>query len=373
MNIDKILDLVDNADDKKVINDAYLYAKEMHKGMMRLSNDDFITHPLEVAYILMDLYVDRDTIVAAILHETIVNGTATKEELSSKFGEDVANIVDSLNKINKLELQDDSDYSKAYLRKILVGMSEDVRVLFIKLADRLHNMRTNWATSKSKQKDKANETLNILVPIAHRLGMNKIKSELENLSLQYIKPDVYNDILEKLNSSVDELDEDLSKMKETICDVLKQNGINFEIKGRVKSVYSIYNKLSNGKKWNDIYDILALRVFVDTEDECYTTIGLIHSKYKPIPKRFKDYIANPKGNMYQSLHTTVVGEKGQVFEIQIRTYEMDLIAEKGIASHWSYKEKGSKKAKNLMDQKLEMFRNIIDANKAPKRLGMLDQ
>ena len=344
------------------IKRAYEYALKEHAGMKRLSGDDFITHPLEVTKILMDLNVDDVTIIASFLHEVINNGNTTYEELQNEFGEEVAMIVNSVSKINKLELPDNNESSIIYLRKILVGLAEDVRVLYIKLADRLHNMRTNWAINPAKQKEKANETMTVLVPIAHRLGINSIKSELENLSLYYLKPDVYNDILEKLNNTVAELDSYLEEMKESIIELLREAGITFEIKGRVKSVYSIYNKLNNGKEWDKIYDILALRVFVDTEAECYQVIGLIHSRFRPMPKRFKDYIASPKENMYQSLHTTVFGVEGKVFEIQVRTYEMDEIAEKGVASHWSYKEKGTKKIQNIMEQKLEMFRNVIEAS-----------
>ena len=344
------------------IKKAYEYALNEHKGMKRLTGDDFITHPLEVTKILMDLNVDDITIIASLLHEVINNGNTTYEELKDLFGEEVAMIVNSVSKINKLELPDNNESSVIYLRKILVGLAEDVRVLYIKLADRLHNMRTNWAINPAKQKEKASETMTVLVPIAHRLGINSIKSELENLSLYYLKPDVYNDILEKLNNTVAELDSYLEEMKESIIELLTDAGITFEIKGRVKSVYSIYNKLNNGKEWNKIYDILALRVFVDTEAECYQVIGLIHSRFRPMPKRFKDYIASPKENMYQSLHTTVFGVEGKVFEIQVRTYEMDEIAEKGVASHWSYKEKGTKKIQNIMEQKLEMFRNVIEAS-----------
>ena len=344
------------------IKRAYEYALKEHAGMKRLSGDDFITHPIEVTRILLDLNVDDTTLIAAMLHEVINNGNTTYEDLKENFGEEVAMIVNSVSKINKLELPDNDEKSIIYLRKILVGLAEDVRVLYIKLADRLHNMRTNWAINPTKQKEKASETMNVLVPIAHRLGINSIKSELEDLSLYYLKPDVYNDILEKLNNTVAELDEYLEEMKESIIELLTDAGIKFEIKGRVKSVYSIYNKLNNGKEWNKIYDILALRVFVDTVAECYQVIGLIHSRFRPMPKRFKDYIASPKENMYQSLHTTVFGIEGKVFEIQVRTYEMDEIAEKGVASHWSYKEKGTKKIQSIMEQKLEMFRNIIEAN-----------
>ena len=350
-------------DNYSEIEKAYKYALEEHKGMKRLSGDDFITHPIEVVNILLDLNVDDVTIIAAFLHEVINNGNKTYEELEKDFGEEVAMIVLSVSKINKLELPDNNESSVIYLRKILVGLAEDVRVLYIKLADRLHNMRTNWAVNPEKQKQKAEETMSVLVPIAHRLGINSIKSELENLSLYYLKPDIYNDILEKLNNTTAELSNYLEDMKQSIIDILTEAGIKFEIKGRVKSVYSIYNKLSTGRKWEDIYDILALRVFVNEEAECYQVIGLIHAHFRPIPKRFKDFIANPKENMYQSLHTTVYGNDGHVFEIQVRTYEMDEIAEKGVASHWSYKEHGTKKIQSIMEQKLEMFRNIIDGAK----------
>ncbi len=345
-----------------VIKRAYEYAYEEHKGKKRLTQDDFITHPLEVTKILMDLNVDDTTIIAALLHEVINNGEKTYEDLERDFGEEVAKIVLSVSKINKLELPDNNESSILYMRKILVGLAEDVRVLYIKLADRLHNMRTNWAINPSKQKEKARETLDVLVPIAHRLGINSIKSELENLCLYYLKPDVYNDILVHLEDTTQKLNKYLEDMKESIIELLTDAGLKFEIKGRVKSVYSIYNKLNNGKEWNKIYDILALRVFVTEESECYQVIGLIHSRFRPVPNRFKDYIASPKENMYQSLHTTVFGMQGHVFEVQVRTYEMDEIAEKGIASHWSYKEKGTKKIQNMMEAKLEMFRNVIESS-----------
>ncbi len=349
-----------NNDSLTIIKKAYEYALKQHDGRKRLTGDDYISHPLNVAYILAKLNVDETAIVAALIHETINNGNATEEEIEELFGTDVKNIVVAITKINKLELADNSDSSAIYLRKVLVGMSEDVRVLYVKLADRLHNMRTIWAVRKEKQKRKAKETMTVLVPIAHRLGINSIKSELENICLKYLKPDVYEDIYNKLAADKNKLNDVLDDMKEAISDILIDNEIKFEIKGRVKSVYSIYNKLNNGKKWNDIYDFLALRVILEKESDCYLAVGLIHSKFKPMPNRFKDYIAMPKENMYQSLHTTVFGVDGHLFEIQFRTYEMDEIAEKGIASHWSYKEKGTKKAQSLMEQKLEVFRSVIE-------------
>lgn len=360
MTFNYILNKIKNPDDIKDIKASYEYANSKLSGIMRKNGDTEISHCLEVANILIDLNVDKETIICAILHSVLDFNDIDEKEIVEKFSLETYKIIFSLSKINNLEMVDDSESAALYLRKVMVGLSEDVRVLFIKLADRLHNMRTFDAISTERQKKVANETLSVLVPIAHRLGINSIKSELENLCLYYLKPDVYNDILEKLNATVDSLNNYLIEMQESICDLLNENEIKFEIKGRVKSVYSIYNKLSTGKKWDDIYDILALRIFVDKESDCYAVVGLIHSKFRPIPSRFKDYIAVPKENMYQSLHTTVFGPGGKFYEIQIRTYEMDEIAEKGIASHWSYKEKGTKKIQTYMEQKLEIYRSIIE-------------
>ncbi len=350
-------------EDLKDIKRAYNFAAEKHKGKTRLTKEPYITHPLNVALILSELNVDKITIMGALLHEVINNGETTEEELEENFGSEIAKIVKSISTINKLELPDDKESSAIYLRKVLVGLAEDVRVLFIKLADRLHNMRTIWAVNPEKQKRKANETMNVLIPIAHRLGIYSIKSELEDLCLKYLKPDVYEDISKQLGSSIEELQSVLEEMQDSISEILIENGIKFHIKSRVKSVYSIYKKLTTWRKWSDIYDILALRVIVEKESDCYLAIGLIHSKFRPLPKRFKDYIAMPKENMYQSLHTGIVGIDGHIFEVQVRTYEMDEIAEKGIASHFSYKEKGTKKIQSMMEQKLEIFRNMIDTYK----------
>ena len=345
----------------KKIEEAYDYAFKKHEGKKRKDGNDFITHPLKVARILCDLNVDEVTIIAALVHETISESDATNKELEKLFGSEVSHIVASLTKINKLKLSDDSESSGLYLRKVLVGLSEDPRVLIIKLADRLHNMRTLDYLPVDKQKQKAMETMNVLIPIAHRLGINSIKSELEDLSLKYSKPEVYESILEKLDGTREELNNVLNEMIESVSEILSSHNIKFKIKGRVKRVYSIYTKLCTGRKWSDIYDILAMRAIVDDVSDCYLAAGLIHAKYRPIPKRFKDYIAMPKANMYQSLHTSVFGIDGHIFEIQLRTKEMDDIAENGIASHWSYKEHTSSNIKNIMDQKLEMYKNLIDS------------
>ncbi len=362
--IKKIKKYIKDEEELKNIEKAYQFALEKHKGKKRISGEDFINHPLCVTDILVSLNVDSVTIISSLLHEVINHGNTTKEEIEEEFGTEVANIVNTISKINKLTLNDDSESSAIYLRKVLVGLAEDVRVLFIKLADRLHNMRTIWALSPEDQKLKIRETETVLIPIAHRLGINSLKSELENLCLKYSRPDIYQDVLDKLNDSIEDLNSYLLEMKESISDILTEHGIKFEIKGRVKSVHSIYKKLAKGKKFSDIHDILALRVFVEKESDCYLVVGLIHAKYRPVPGRFKDYIAMPKENMYQSLHTTVFGRNGYHFEVQIRTYEMDEIAEKGMAAHWTYKEKGTVKIQKIMEQKLEMFRNLIESTNA---------
>lgn len=353
---------IKSSDELLVIENAYKFASCAHAAKKRLSGEEYITHPLNVAYILTSLNVDYVTIAASLLHETINHGGKTYEEINNLFGSEIANIVNCISKINRLSLSDDKEASAINLRKVLVGLSEDVRVLYVKLADRLHNMRTIWALDPEAQKQKANETVSVLIPIAHRLGINSIKSELEDLSLKYLKPDAYKMIEEKLFATKDELNNELELMKSSLVEILTEQGINFSIKARVKSIHSIYEKMAKGKKWNEIYDILALRIIVDKVSDCYLAIGLIHAKYRPLPKRFKDYIAMPKENMYQSLHTSVFGIDGYVYEIQIRTHEMDEIAEKGIASHWSYKEHTAGGIENVFEQKLELFRSLIEQN-----------
>ena len=321
-------------------------------------------HAINISLIVTNLNADVTTIITPILYAlVVVYEKFTLDEIKEKYGSDIANLIDNLHKMDNIRLNDYNESSSIYLRKVLVGISEDVRVLIIKLASRLEEMRSCDLISEDERKRVINETMTVLIPIAHRLGINSIKSELEDLCLKYSKPEVYNEILEKLDGTREELASVLEEMKQSIIDILTEHGITFKIKARVKSVYSIYNKLSNGKKWSDIYDILAMRLIVPTAEDCYLAIGLIHAKYRPIPKRFKDYIAMPKENMYQSLHTTVFGIDGYIFEVQIRTPEMDELAEHGIASHWSYKEHGTKVVQNLMEQKLEIFRNTIDLAK----------
>lgn len=363
---DKIKQEITDEENLQLIKKAYDYAYKKHEGSKRLTGEDYINHPLNVAYIITSNDYDTSTICAALLHDVLEDSDTTKEEIEQEFNKDIAKLVDGVTKINRInfDTQDKADFANK--RKILVALCEDVRVIIIKLADRLHNMRTLWIHPQEKQKEKALETLNILTPISHRLGMSKITSELEDLCLRYLKPEIYFSIVEKLNESKATRDTIVKEMMDRVSNLLKENGIEAEIKGRSKSIYSIYKKLDKGKNWNDIYDFLALRVFVNTEKECYEALGLIHSKYRPIPKRVKDYIASPKTNMYQSLHTTVFGIDGHLFEIQIRTYEMDEVAERGIAAHFAYKEsktgQGKAEFKNMMEQKLQVFRNILELN-----------
>jgi len=358
----KIQTYITDKADLDLIKKAYQYAYEMHFGVKRLTGEDYITHPLNVAHILTSIHADAATLCGGLLHDVLEDCDVTKEELTKEFGAEIVNLVDGVTKINRLSFSGDNEATIANHRKILVGLCEDVRVIIIKLADRLHNMRTLWIIPEKKQKIKAKETLDILTPIAGRLGMNKIKSELEDLSLRYYKSEAYFSIVEQLNQTKQERDQNVIEMVSKVSGLLDEQQVPHEIKGRSKSIYSIYKKMDKGKRFSEIYDLLALRVFVNTEAECYQALGIIHSKYRPIPKRFKDYIAMPKTNMYQSLHTTVFGVDGQLYEIQIRTYEMDQVAENGIAAHWSYKEKGSIKAnmQNAMEQKLQFFKAIME-------------
>ena len=362
--MEKIKSYIEDEKELQVINDAYELARSKHEGQYRKTGEAYIIHPLNVALILTEIYADYETISAGLLHDVLEDCDCTHEEMEEIMGPTITRIVEGVTKLSKIHFSTENDYLIDYYKKIIVGMSEDVRVIIVKLADRLHNMRTLWALTKDRQKVKAKEALEILAPIGDHLGIHKIKSELEDLALRYLKPDVYYDIAEHLNRTKIEREQTVGEMLNQVRDLLTEHHIPHEIKGRAKSIYSIYNKLQNGKTFNNIYDFSGLRILVNTEQECYLALGIIHSKFRPMPNRFKDYIAMPKPNMYQSLHTTVFGIDGYLFEIQIRTYEMDEVAENGIASHWSYKEnKGSESVANLTDtteQKLQFFKSIID-------------
>lgn len=360
--LEKARAYIESEEELNNIYKAYLLAKDKHEGQYRKSGEEYIIHPLNVALILTTVYADSITIQAGLLHDVLEDCECSEEEMIEEVGIEVTKLVQGVTKLSKIHFSTENEYLIDYYKKIIVGMSEDVRVIIIKLADRLHNMRTLWAIPEAKQKIKAKEALEILAPIAHHLGIHKIKSELEDLSLRYLKPDVFYDIAEKLNKTKLERDKTVFDMMNDVTNLLTEHHIAHEIKGRSKSIYSIYNKLNKGKKFSDIYDLLAMRILVNTEQECYLALGIIHSKFRPMPKRFKDYIAMPKSNMYQSLHTTVFGIDGYLFEIQIRTYDMDEVAENGVAAHWAYKEKQNAKAdmKNTTEQKLQFFKSIID-------------
>ena len=355
---------ISDEDSLELIKKAYFYARDAHLGQIRKSGVPYINHPLATSIILTTVYADTETICAGLLHDVLEDTNVTKDELEKEFGREITNLVYGVTKISKIHFSTVNEALIEYYKKIIVGMSEDVRVIIIKLADRLHNMRTLWALSEDRRKAISKETLEILAPIASHLGIHKIKSELEDLCLKYLKPDVFYDIAEKLNTTKLERDAVVNEMLQTVSNMLKEHNIKHEIKGRSKSIYSIYKKLEKGRNFSDIYDLLALRILVENEQDCYTIIGLIHSKYRPIPKRFKDYVAMPKSNGYRSLHTTVFGIDGYLFEIQIRTYEMNDVAENGMASHWAYKEKKdlTKEGASKTDMKLQFFRSIIELN-----------
>ena len=330
---------ITNKSDLERIEKAYKYADKKHEGQFRKSGDPYVSHVLGVAMILSSMQTSPDTIIAGLLHDTIEDTDTTKEDIEQAFGSEVAFLVESLTKITRLSDFHNSDFQAEDHRKIFLAMAADIRVIIIKLADRLHNMRTLQFQPPAKQVRISNETLDVYVPIAHRLGLNSLMSEMQNLSLYYLHPDIYNDIEKKLQKSYNQIDSSLQFLKAKIQSILSTTNLEYEISARVKSIYSIYKKMYiKNKKFEDIYDILALRIITKTETNCYEILGYIHSSFTPVPGRFKDYIAVPKPNMYQSLHTTILSGDGHVFEIQIRTKEMDETAEGGIAAHWRYKE-----------------------------------
>lgn len=323
-----------------IIKKAYEAAASKHEGQFRKSGDPYVQHPLEVAYILATLHTSPSTICAGLLHDVLEDTDMTKDEMASMFGTDVANIVDGVTKISKLKYMTKEKALAHNHEKLLLAMAKDIRVILVKLVDRLHNMRTIEYQDPEKQKRIAKETLDLYAPLAHRLGMYRIKAELEDTSFKVLYPDEYATITKAVGEKKVEREEDIHQMSEQINQLLETHHIkNYELKGRIKNIYSIYKKtITKNKTLDDIFDLLALRIIVPSIEECYHVLGIIHSTWTPIPMRFKDYIAVPKPNLYQSLHTTVVGINGKIFEIQIRTFEMDTIAEIGIAAHWAYKE-----------------------------------
>ncbi len=356
---------ISSKDDKAKIKEAYDFILEKHKGQLRRSGEPYYHHLVEVAYILAELHCGPKTIAAGFLHDVVEDTDVTIEDIKKRWGEEVAMIVDSLTKIQRLKLSkiDSEEFEAEDHRKIFLGMAKDIRVILIKLADRLHNMRTLEALSPERQLALSKETMDVFVPIAHRLGLDVIKSELEDLCLKYLQPVRYQEIVKLLSKKAKTMGRSLESLKKKIADILFQHNIPFDISSRVKSIYSIYRKMYiKGHPFDEIYDILALRIITQTEIQCYEILGLIHQSYKPVPGRFKDYIAMPKANMYQSLHTTVVGGDGNFYEVQIRTEEMDKIAETGVAAHWAYKEGNgynSQKEQQEIENKLHWFRDFV--------------
>jgi len=345
--------------DLSIIRKAYEFAKEAHSGQHRISGELFIFHPLEVAKILADLELDLPTIAAGLLHDVVEDTPYTIEDIESNFGPEVALLVDGVTKLGKLEFKTKEEQQAENLRKMFFAMAKDIRIILIKLADRLHNMRTLKSLPKEKQLAKAKETLDIFAPLAHRLGISKVKWELEDIAFRYLEPEHYYELVEKVAKKRQERENHINEMIAILKERLTSAGISAEIQGRPKHFYSIYKKMKEqNKTFEQIYDLTAVRVIVNTVKDCYGALGVVHTLWKPIPGRFKDYIAMPKPNMYQSLHTTVIDSSGDPLEIQIRTYEMHKTAEYGIAAHWRYKE-GAKNNSDF-EQKLSWLREILD-------------
>ncbi len=364
LNIDKLLARLEKTGKKydiEKIQRAFDYARTMHEGQFRNSGEAYISHPIAVADIAAEMELDTDSICAALLHDTVedCSDKTNLKDIEKQFGKDVAMIVDGLTKLVSIQVEDKEEEHIENIRKMLFAMSKDIRVIFIKLCDRLHNMRTLDAKPESKRRVTALETMQVYAPLAHRLGMQKIKQELEDRGLYYLDPigyaEVKNDIEKKYGQNRDLID----TVRKHIEAKLVENNIKFALEGRVKSVYSIYKKMYNqNKSFDEIYDFYAIRIIVDTELECYTVLGIIHEMFSSIPGRFKDYISTPKANMYRSLHTTVIGREGIPFEVQIRTWEMHHVAEYGIAAHWKYKS--GEQSKEEIDKKLEWIARLIE-------------
>ena len=323
--------------DMEKIKRAVDYASEMHEGQFRVSGDPYVSHPIAVAEIVAGLELDTNSICAALLHDTVedCSDKTNLDEIKKLFGEEVSMLVDGLTKLVPLYIEDKEEAHIENLRKMLLAMSKDIRVIFIKLCDRLHNMRTLSVKPDPKRRQTALETMHVYAPLAHRLGIQKIKQELENLCISYLDPIGYEQIQKYIEDKYGESVNFIENVRNLVDQKLKENNINYSLEGRIKSVYSIYRKMFNqNKSFDQIYDFYAMRIIVDTELECYTALGLIHEMFKSVPGRFKDYISTPKPNMYRSLHTTVIGRDGIPFEVQIRTWDMHHIAEYGIAAHW---------------------------------------
>ncbi len=346
-------------EDQEIFKKAYTYAEKAHEGQTRLSGEPFFMHPYEVANILIELSLDISTIIAGLFHDIAEDTTVTISEIRKEFGDEIAKLVDGVTKVGQVDFLSKEENQAENLRKMFMAMASDIRVILVKLADRLHNMRTLKYQSKEKQIEKARETLDIYAPLAHRLGINAIKWQLEDLSLKYLDDQGYFDIASKINETRAQRNEYISGVIEQIKEMLKKIKVEAEVEGRPKHIYSIYNKIHNKQReFEEVYDLMAIRIIVKTVRDCYAVLGTIHTEWKPLPGRFKDYIAVPKQNMYQSIHTTVLGKDGRPFEVQIRTREMHSTAEYGIAAHWHYKEGGA--GDKDMDKKLAWLRELLE-------------
>ena len=365
-NLIEIVKRYHPSDDISLIEKAYRVATDAHKDQLRKSGEPYIIHPLSTATILADLEMDKETIVAGLLHDVVEDTIMTKEDLEREFGSDVAELVDGVTKLSKLKYHGNRvEFQADNLRKMFLAMAKDIRVIIIKLADRLHNMRTLQFQSPEKQQEIARETLDIYSPIAQRLGISRIKVELDDLSLKYLKPEVYQELKIQIAQRKGEREEFVKNIVEEVSDRMKEAGIETSISGRVKHFFSIYKKMVNQhKNLDQIYDLFAVRIIVNDVKDCYAALGMIHEMYKPIPGRFKDYIAMPKANNYQSLHTSLIGPNGTPFEIQIRTYDMHRTAEFGIAAHWKYKETSNgQRPDESEEEKLSWLRQILEWQK----------
>lgn len=351
-----------SAEDCELLLSAYQYAKEMHSGQKRASGEPYFTHPCAVAEILVDLGLDTPTVAAAFLHDVVEDTPATEDDILRRFGKEIMTLVDGVTKLDKIHFRTHEEEDAENFRKIFVAMANDVRVIIIKLADRLHNMRSLNFLSNERQQRIAKETLEIFTPLAGRLGISQIKCELEDLCLKYLDPEAYEFLVKNIHQKLEERKSFVESVVTEIKEILDESNIKGEVIGRPKHFYSIYRKMKNqGKTLDQIYDLTAVRVIVDKTEECYEILGKIHMKWKPVPGRIKDYIATPKRNLYQSLHTTVVTNFGQFFEIQIRTYEMNKMAEYGIAAHWKYKEnRGADSKETNFDARLSWIRDVMD-------------
>jgi len=360
LTVSELLRIADHLDpkDQQMVRKAYERAATAHNGQRRLSGEDYVNHPLEVAAILADLELDAETIAAALLHDTVEDTNLTAEEVRREFGPEVARLVDGVTKLGRISLRTDQQQQAENIRKMMVAMAEDLRVVLIKLADRLHNMRTLEPLAEAKRRKISRETLDIYAPLAHRLGIGQIKWELEDLAFRNLEPDAFEDVVGRIARKRADREALVSDLREILARELEKVGIQADITGRPKHIYSVWQKMTReAKDFSEIYDLSAIRVLVDSVRDCYGVLGVVHSLWKPMPGRFKDYVAMPKSNGYQSLHTTVITHTGEPIEIQIRTHDMHRVAEFGVAAHWTYKE-GGKDAS--FDQKLSWLRSLLE-------------